>query len=55
MKHMEGGWIPDFNSSYFTKDFPYGLKYIKTLADEYGILIPTINKVYEWGINVLER
>lgn len=55
MKHVKEGWIPDFSSRYFTEDFPFGLKYIKILADKYNISIPTINKVYEWGITVLER
>lgn len=50
MKEVEGGWIPDFDSRYFTEDFPYGLIFIKELAHEKGILTPTIDRVYEWGI-----
>lgn len=50
MKEIEGGWIPDFESRYFTEDFPYGLYFIKQLAHEKGLSTPTIDKVYEWGM-----
>lgn len=53
MKEVENGWIPDFESRYFTEDFPYGLKFIKVLTDQYNIDAPTINKVYEWGMNII--
>ncbi len=33
MVEVEGGWIPDFKSRYFTADFPYGLAIIEELAD----------------------
>lgn len=52
MKETERGWEPDFSSRYFTEDFPYGLKYIWQLAHEKGVDIPTIDMVYEWGINI---
>lgn len=50
MKPVEGGWVPDFESRYFTADFPYGLKVIKDFAAVYGIETPNINKVWEWYI-----
>ena len=50
MKRVEDGWIPDFESRYFTEDFPFGLKYIWTLANELDVPIPTIDKVYKWGM-----
>lgn len=50
MKSVEGGWVADFESRYFTEDFPYGLKYIWQLAHEKGISCPNIDKVYEWGM-----
>ena len=53
MVETSEGWIPDFNSRYFTEDFPFGLKFIRDLAREYGISTPTIDKVYEWGINMI--
>lgn len=55
MKKVEGGWIPDFESRYFTEDFPYGLTFIKKLAEEKGIATPTINKVYSWGMSKCKR
>ena len=51
MKRVEEGWIPDFESRYFTEDFPYGLKYIWTLANELNVEMPTIDKVYKWGMS----
>lgn len=51
MKEIKGGWIADFESRYFTEDFPYGLKYIRQLAHEKGISCPNIDKVYEWGMS----
>jgi len=51
MKKVEGGWVPDFESRYFTEDFPYGLTFIKKLAEEKGIATPTIDKVYAWGMS----
>lgn len=49
------GWLPDFGSRYFTEDFPYGLRYIRDLAKFHGIETPTIDKVYEWGLKVIDR
>lgn len=55
MKHVDGGWIPDFSSRYFTEDFPYGLKMIHDLAHENGVMCPTIDKVYEWGCKMIKK
>lgn len=51
MIQVEGGWKADFGSRYFTEDFPYGLRWIKELAEKYGITTPVIDKVYQWGIS----
>ena len=51
MKEVEGGWVPDFESRYFTEDFPYGLAIIRNLAHEKGVAVPTIDRVFEWGIS----
>ena len=48
-------WVPDFESRYFTEDFPYGLRYIWQLAHENGIACPTIDKVYEWGMTKVQK
>lgn len=50
MKHVPDGWVPDFSSRYFTEDFPYGLRFIYNLANIHKIPIPTISKVYDWGM-----
>lgn len=55
MKQVEDGWVPDFDSRYFTEDFPYGLKYIWKLAHENGIECPNIDKVYKWGISKVRK
>lgn len=55
MKKIEGGWIPDFESRYFTEDFPFGLKFIVDLEKEYRIYTPTINKVFEWGMKQVSK
>jgi len=55
MKQVEGGWVPDFDSRYFTEDFPYGLTFIKQLAEKKGISTPTIDKVYAWGMNKCKK
>ncbi len=49
----DGTWIPDFQSRYFTEDFPCGLHYIKLLNDKYSINAPTIDTVYNWGMGLL--
>lgn len=55
MKETEGGWVPDFESRYFTEDFPYGLKPIWQLAHEKKISCPNIDKVYAWGISKIKH
>lgn len=55
MKVVKGGWIPDFESRYFTEDFPYGLKMIHDLAHENNVKCPTIDKVYEWGCKMIKN
>lgn len=53
MKAVEGGFVPDFGSRYFTEDFPYGLRIIQRQAREHQIPTPTIDRVMAWGINKL--
>lgn len=51
----EGGWVPDFESRYFTEDFPFGLKYIVDLAREYQVETPTIDQVFAWGMSKIKE
>ena len=46
------GYIPDFQSRYFTSDFSYGLKIIKDLAKTFGVQTPKIDEVLNWYIKV---
>ena len=55
MVKVDDGWIADFNSRYFTEDFPYGLKYIWQLAHKNDISCPNIDKVYAWGMSKIEK
>lgn len=54
MKEVEGGFLPNFHSRYFTEDFPFGMRFIIELAQEKGVQIPKIKEVYEWGIRKAE-
>ena len=49
MKQVEGGWMVDFGSRYFTEDFPFGLRWINDLCIKYQISTPKIHMVYSWG------
>lgn len=55
MKQTEEGWLPDFNSRYFTEDFPFGLRFIWELAHKNNVNTPTIDRVYEWGISAIHH
>lgn len=54
MMHDGDGWIPDFESRYFSEDFPFGLRFIYELTKKYKIDSPTVDEVYEWGISCLD-
>ena len=51
MREVEGGFIPDFSSRYFAEDFPYGMRFIVETAHRQNVEIPTIEKVYLWGLS----
>ena len=53
MKQVEGGWKVDFESRYFTEDFPYGLRWIVDVSKQNGIRLYTLEEVYNWGLNLL--
>lgn len=53
-KKVDTGWIPDFSSRYFTEDFPFGLRFIKELAQKENINTPVIDKVYNWGLEKIK-
>ena len=53
MKEVMGGYVPDFHSRYFTEDFPYGLAIVHRLIHEKGIPSPTIDTIYDWGMEMI--
>ncbi len=55
MIETANGWIPDTHSRYFTEDFGYGLKFIYQLVNCNSIESSNINKIYQWGDNILKN
>ena len=55
MKQTEKGFVPDFESRYFTEDFPYGLQIVKDLAQTHQIETPVIDRVLLWGNKLIKR
>ena len=49
MNKTEQGWIPDFQSRYFTEDFPFGLQLVKDLAVKNHLETPHIDRILSWG------
>lgn len=49
---VDGGYIPDLHSRFFTADFSYGLTLIKHVADFAGVSVPNIDKVMQWYENI---
>lgn len=47
-------WVPDFESRYFTEDFPYGLRFIVELARKQRVPMPRIDEVYAWGMSKIQ-
>lgn len=54
MIQTEQGWIPDINSRYFQEEFCLSLKFIYEKAHEMGVSIPTIDTVFNWGVQMLK-
>lgn len=50
-KKVEGGYIPDFNSRYFTADFSYGLVILIQIAEYVNIDVPNMRETLQ-GIEV---
>ena len=48
----DNGLIPDFNSRYFTADFPYGLSILVQIANYAGIEVPNMTQTLDWYHNV---
>ena len=48
MVEVEGGFIPDFSSRYFTADFPYGLSILEQIAHLAGVEVPSMTSTISW-------
>jgi len=55
MKAADGGFVPDFQSRYFTEDFPFGLNIIRQLARQHHVPTPTMDQVGSWGDSLLNK
>ena len=49
IKKVDKGYVPDFQSRYFTEDFPFGLKILLDLAKINQTESDNMKKVFEWG------
>jgi len=52
MTRVEGGFVPDFSSRYFTADFPYGLAILKEIAEVCGVSVPNMCETLKWYENI---
>lgn len=48
MKKVDGGWVPDFDSRYFTEDIEWGTSPICDCARQFGIKTPVLNNFVSW-------
>jgi len=48
MKCLEGRFVPDLSSRYFTEDIPFGLCVVKGFATICGVETPAIDEVLDW-------
>ncbi len=54
MKEVEGGFVPDFSSRYFTADFPFGLSILEQIAHLAGVKVPNMTSTINWYKEVSE-
>lgn len=47
-KEVKGGYIPDFDSRYFTADFSYGLAILMQIAELVDVNVPNMKETLEW-------
>lgn len=52
---VEGGFIPDFNSRYFTADFPFGLAILTQIADFLNLDVPNMKETLQWYNNTVSH
>ena len=52
MMQTADGWVPDFNSRYFTEDVQFGLVEMLRLAEKVGVQVPTMRMLYDGVCNL---
>lgn len=52
---VDGGYIPDFNSRYFTSDFSYGLTILIQIADFAGVKVPNMKDTLNWYYDLVGK
>lgn len=52
---VKGGYIPDFNSRYFTADFSYGLAILIQVASFIGIDVPNMEETLDWYHSLISK
>ena len=55
MLETKDGFIPDFQSRYFTEDIPFGLLILKGVAVITGTATPTIDTVLTWAQKMMHK
>ncbi len=54
-KAVDGGYIPDFCSRYFTSDFSFGLSILVQIADFVGLDVPYMKETLNWYYDLVGR
>lgn len=54
MIKTDKGFIPDFQSRYFTEDFEYGTLFIQQTAKQHNVSTPKINMVCKWYVDFVK-
>jgi hypothetical protein len=49
------GFVPDFQSRYFTEDIPYGLLIIKGVAEITATATPAIDTILTWAQTMMDK
>lgn len=55
MVPVDGGYIVDWDSRYFTSDFPDGLVIIKSIALLFNVSTPTIDEIIFWYQKMIDK
>lgn len=52
---VNGGYIPDFSSRYFTADFLYGLSILVQIAVLVGVEVPNMKETLDWYYSIVGK